>query len=147
MKNNVLIIAQIVAALIFTMLSLAYAETDCTQVTEIPQVECEALVDFYYSTDGPNWDNNDGWNETYENYANGPCSYWYGVYCWGGHVRELKFSSEHPDSFLPNNNGLNGAIPESFGDLSGLEILGLSSNQITSLPESFGNLTSVHPET
>jgi hypothetical protein len=149
MKNNVLIIAQIVAALVFTAVPLVYAKTDCTQVTQIPQVECEALVDLYHSTDGPNWSNKDGWNETNE-----PC-YWFGVRkCAGGHVTELNLS----------DNGLSGTIPESIGNLSSLEILylfenqllpeftgnlsnlkelHLSNNQLTSLPESIGNLSSL----
>ena len=33
----------------------------CSAVTEIPQVECRALVALYNSTDGPHWANRNGW--------------------------------------------------------------------------------------
>ena len=56
----------------------AWSATDCTQVTPIPQLECEALLDLYNSTNGINWDRRDGWNET-----NTPCD-WYGVRCDNG---------------------------------------------------------------
>jgi Leucine-rich repeat (LRR) protein len=99
----------------------------CTAVTEIPQVECEALVDFYQSTDGSNWVRNLGWNDT-----NAPCA-WYGVSCEDGHVTNLNLL----------NNGLSGAIPEPFGNLSNLKFLSLFGNQLTSLSESFGDLSSL----
>lgn len=51
--------------------------TTCADVTEIPQAECEALVQLYNSTDGPNWTNNTDWLQT-----NTPCN-WYGVACTG----------------------------------------------------------------
>ena len=47
----------------------AQAATDCAQVTEIPQAECEELLTFYWNTNGPNWGKNEGWNVT-----NTPCS-------------------------------------------------------------------------
>jgi len=127
MKNNLLKMAPIVAALGFTGVPLAHAETDCTQVTQIPQAECEALLDLYHSTDGTDWWDNDGWNET-----DAPCD-WYGVSCEGEHVTGLSFES----------NGLSGAIPESFGNLSSLESLDLPGNRLINLPESFGNLSNL----
>ena len=33
----------------------------CNQVTEIPQLECEALVELYDSTNGTSWTNNTNW--------------------------------------------------------------------------------------
>jgi len=56
---------------------------DCSQVSEIPQSECEALVILYQSTDGPNWAGNIDWLVT-----NRPCS-WSGVVCQQGHVYEV----------------------------------------------------------
>jgi hypothetical protein len=42
----------------------AHAQTNCADVTEIPQSECEALVALYTSTNGTEWTNNTGWNTT-----------------------------------------------------------------------------------
>ena len=33
----------------------------CSAVTEIPQVECRALVALYNGADGPHWANRNGW--------------------------------------------------------------------------------------
>ncbi|EDN70503.1 hypothetical protein BGP_1053 [Beggiatoa sp. PS] len=79
-----------------------WAATDCTTVTEIPQIECEALVALYESTDGPNWtdspDNN--WNV-----INTPCS-WEGITCEAGHV--TKISRRHHDCYNGNSYKLRG---------------------------------------
>ena len=56
----------------------------CTDVTQIPQLECEALVALYNNANGPGWSDHGGW---LVNYA--PCS-WYGVTCTSGHVTELR---------------------------------------------------------
>ncbi|MGB1250021.1 MAG: hypothetical protein ACPG8W_05265, partial [Candidatus Promineifilaceae bacterium] len=85
---------------------------DCNNVTEIPQIECEALVAFYSSTGGDNWTDSTGWMQT-----NTPCS-WYGVDCSEGRIVHI--------SRLSNN--LTGAIPAEIGDLSALKELILSGN-------------------
>ncbi|MCP4184749.1 MAG: hypothetical protein GY761_15770 [Hyphomicrobiales bacterium] len=36
----------------------------CDAQADIPVAECDALVDLYYATDGPNGTNNSGWNLT-----------------------------------------------------------------------------------
>ena len=33
----------------------------CSDISEIPTVECEALIALFDNTDGPNWTNNSGW--------------------------------------------------------------------------------------
>ena len=53
----------------FGALAVALAATDCSVVTEISQSQCETLIEFYNSTNGDNWENNDGWNSTIT-----PCS-------------------------------------------------------------------------
>jgi Leucine-rich repeat (LRR) protein len=100
----------------------------CTLVTEIPQVECEALVALYNSTDGANWSDSpdNGWNGT-----NTPCNWW-GITCNAGQVTEI---------YLGYHN-LNGTIPRELGNLSQLTTLNLSPNQLTgSIPTELGNLT------
>jgi len=92
----------------------AQAATDCNQVTEIPVSECQSLLELYNSTNGVNWTNNTGWNQT-----NTPCS-WFGMGCYGGHILTL---------YLGNNNltgGLNNL------NLPSLQFLHLYSNQLNS---------------
>jgi len=101
----------------------------CTNVTEIPQIECEALVALYHGMDGPNWSNNRGWLET-----NTPCD-WYGITCRKENISQLKLSGSQSYPF-----GLQGDVPTEIGNLSNLNILELSSNQLSSLPAEIGNL-------
>lgn len=56
----------------------------CSQVTDVPAAECEALLSIYENTDGDNWvntlanDNKWGISTTVNN--------WYAVDVWNGHV-------------------------------------------------------------
>ncbi len=124
----------------------------CADVTQIPKTECEALVDFYNSTNGDNWKDNTGWNKT-----NTPCS-WYGVSCEDGHVTYLSLSNNQLSGSIPDllgnlsnlthlhlsNNQLSGSIPESLSNLSNLQILYLFNNQLSgSIPESLGKLSNL----
>jgi Leucine-rich repeat (LRR) protein len=102
----------------------------CSQVTEIPSTECEALVALYNSTDGDNWTNNSGWLET-----NTPCS-WYKVTCSSGHVSEIDLG------WNGYSNNLTGSIPSELGNLSNLRALSLWGNSLTgSIPSELGNLS------
>jgi hypothetical protein len=47
----------------------------CDNVTQIPKLECQALVDFYNSTNGDDWKDNKNWLQTNE-----PCD-WLGLAC------------------------------------------------------------------
>jgi hypothetical protein len=110
--------------------------TDCAAVTEIPVVECEALIALYNSTDGANWNNNMGWNVTQT-----PCS-WFGVTCQGGYVTGLSLGDNNLKGaiskklsklkklkmLLLNNNNLNGKIPKSLMKLNKLIELDLNDN-------------------
>ena len=100
-------------------------EFTCASVTTIPVEECQALVDFYTSTEGPQWTNNSGWLQTVN-----PC-WWHGILCWDGHVTSI--------SLWINN--LNGPLPGSIGDLAKLEVLDLYRNKLSgTLPPSLGKL-------
>jgi len=137
---------------LFSWLPLAHAETDCGSVTDIPQVECEALLDLYHSTDGPNWKNNTGWNAN-----NTPCN-WIGVSCRSGSVTSISLHYNQVSGTIPESLGnlgnltslnlsygqLTGFIPESLGNLSNLQLLYLYLNQLRgSIPESLGNLSNL----
>lgn len=102
----------------------------CTNVTEISQDECEALVALYNGTDGPNWADQSGWLVT-----NTPCS-WYGVTCDEEHITQLDLSG----SIFTLNFGLQGDLPAEIGNLDHLTLLDLSDNFLSSLPTTLGNL-------
>jgi hypothetical protein len=82
MKRNLtlgLVLAFLLAALAFFSVK-ANLEFDCANVTEIPQIECEALVVLYNSTNGPVWKDSTNWLVT-----NTP-SNWHGVTVASGRV-------------------------------------------------------------
>jgi Leucine-rich repeat (LRR) protein len=154
---------------LFVWQALAQAATDCrlTEITQIPQSECEALIDLYHNTDGPNWTDNLGWNVT-----NTPCewggvfyqirekTYEKGVVCKNGHVRGVDLYENNLNGPIPESithlerlsslklgkNNLGGdearTIPDFIGQLTGLRTLSLSSNHFKGpLPDSLANLT------
>jgi Leucine-rich repeat (LRR) protein len=87
----------------------------CQNVTEIPTTQCQALIDFYNSTNGKDWidtpSNNWGLSKM-------PCQ-WKGVDCRNGNVIAIK------QSF----NGLKGIVPD-LSRLTHLENLDLLGNQL-----------------
>lgn len=98
---------------------------DCSTVTDVPQIECEALVALYNSTNGAGWTYSTNWlvTKTVDD--------WYGVTVYFGHVIYLYLSS----------NQLTGSIPPDLGNLSNLYILRLDANQlIGSIPHELGDL-------
>ncbi len=98
---------------------------DCNNVTEIPVIECEALVALYNSTNGPNWTDNAGWLVT-----NTPCS-WDGITCIAGQVY-----------LWLSDNQLSGSIPPELGNMTNLRHLRLAHNQLSgSIPPELGNMT------
>jgi Leucine-rich repeat (LRR) protein len=124
-------------------------EFSCLDVTEIPQLECGALVALYSSTNGDNWVNNTNWLVT-----NTP-SNWFGVSVNSGYVTSLSLNYNQLNGSLPSelgnltslieidlvSNQLTGSIPPELGNLIGLTSLSLSWNQLTgSIPAELGNL-------
>jgi Leucine-rich repeat (LRR) protein len=112
---------------IFTRTNTDQASAFCEKITEIPKNECEALEAFYFSTNGPDWGNKEGWMVT-----DRPCS-WKGVTCEAKHVSSLSLSG----------NDISGQLPVEIGNLSELKVLNLSENfNITGpIPASMGNLS------
>ncbi len=109
-----------------------------------------ALVDFYTSTNGPQWKNNANWLTAM------PVSEWYGVRISDTRVTRLKLHNNKLGGTLPSSignltmleqlvlytNNISGAIPSSIGNLINLTFLSLQVNQFTdTIPASIGNLT------
>ena len=93
----------------------------CSQQSQIPQDECDALVNLFNNTQGASWTNKTNWLAN-----NGPCS-WYGITCTAGHVTSL----------ILNGNGLFGTIPALPSYLQDLQLSGnFLSGNIPSLPNS-----------
>ncbi len=123
--------------------------TDCAAQTDIPKAECDTLLAFYNSTDGPNWTTNTGWNVT-----NTPCS-WDGMTCNAGRVQSLILDYNQLSGSLPNisalanlkylelaGNQLNGAIPD-LSALTELQGIDLSENQLSGSIPNLSTLTSL----
>ena len=111
-------------ALFLLLISLAGAS-----YAQIPQIERDALVALYNSTDGANWTDNTGWLGA----AGTECS-WFGVICDSGSVFSLSLMI----------NSLTGTIPSELGNLTELTTLYLDRNTLSgSIPPELGNLTNL----
>ena len=84
------------------------------------------LVDIYNATDGPNWNQPEGWFEL-------PVSAWDGVTVEGGRITGLNLSFRN----------LSGSVPISIGDLNGLEVLQLGSNNLSYVPGEIYSLSNL----
>jgi len=87
-----------------------------------------ALVDLYNATNGSQWLSNANW------LTSNPVGTWTGIQVAGGRVTQIQF---------PFGNNLQGDLPASMGNLTGLQSLELGWNGITSMPPEIGNLVSV----
>src|SRR4051812_4140380 len=67
-------------------ISLPPGSSICVGVSAIPEMECNALVALYQSTDGAQWLDNTNWLTVNANIS--PCN-WHGVVCEVGHVVQL----------------------------------------------------------
>lgn len=83
-------------------------------VQAVPQIEKDALIALYNATDGPNWNNNENWNSAL------PVDSWYGVKTNNGHVSGI---------YLYNNN-LTGILPADMVNLSQIEHVRVSNNNL-----------------
>ncbi len=103
--------------------------TDCAAQKEIPQAECDCLINLYNSTDGPNWSDSpgSGWNQN-----NSPGT-WTGVTVSNGHVTIIERGSKN----------LKGTIPD-LRDLTSLYYLYLNNNQLSGTIHELGNLTNLY---
>ncbi len=93
------------------------------QLTDIPLVERNALIDLYNNTDGDNWSNNTNWLGE----PGTECD-WYGVSC--------DTEENHVTIINLAYNNLAGTIPESIGNFKKFRILHLFGNHLA------GNISS-----
>ena len=132
MKGTVYLALAIMVVLTSSLDVTASTAFLCTNVTEIPQTECEALVALYNSTNGPGWTIHTNWLVT-----NTP-SNWFGVYL----TSTQPVSSVVQLDFLGNQ--LSGSIPPELGNLTNLERLSLGINQLSgSIPPELGKLANL----
>ncbi len=102
----------------------------------IPQIEREALIALYTSTNGDGWTDKTGWKTPplhTDGFAMpGTEGSWYGITVESDHVSRIYFYQ----------NNLTGNIPSELGNLTNLWKLELYNNQLTgSIPSQLGNMT------
>lgn len=100
------------------------------QFNQVPdEIEYQALLDLYNSTNGENWLNNSNW---LHGNTIGDMATWHGVTVANGDVVEI----------VLNKNNLTGSIPYSIGDLLNLNYFNVYDNELTGeIPSSIGKLT------
>ncbi len=91
---------------------------------QVVEQDSLALVAFYASTDGANWQNSTNW-------LTGPVSTWHGVTIADDRVSALRF----------DDNGLRGVVPGAIGQLDDLTVLQLPNNALLELPAAIGQLS------
>lgn len=127
-------------------------------IVDIPQIEKEALLSLYNSTEGKSWIDKTGWdfNTPVTSWNRITKTGWYGVTVDAdGHVAMLDFVSNSLKGPIPpeignltsllslviKNSQLGGSIPPEIGNLNNLKYLDISSNYLEgNIPSSIGQL-------
>jgi hypothetical protein len=139
-------------AILFSFPAFASAAVDCTNtgVTGVTQIECEALMAIYNSTNGSEWTTSTNWNTA------SAVSTWTGISVSGGHVTNVNLYNKNLVGTLPTEignltyltnlnlglNTLSGSIPTSIGNLVNVTTLNLFTNNLSgSIPAELDNLT------
>lgn len=124
---------------------------------QVSQLEFDALVALYNSTNGDSWTDNSNWNistGTKDDVTND----WFGITVANGHVTTIQLYDNNLVGTLPSNigdfpqlriitllnNKLSGSIPAEIGNLTSLTYLHLATNELSgSIPASIGNLSNL----
>ncbi len=102
----------------------------CGTITtaQVPQIERDALMALFNSTDGANWIDNTNWG------SGNPVSTWFGI------VVEDIAGTDHVTELNMEFNNLVGTIPPEIGNLSEINRLIFWSNELTGIiPPALGN--------
>jgi len=136
-----------------TVLFLLLISLAGVSYSQIPQIERDALVALYNSTDGASWTTKTGWLGAVGTECN-----WYGVTCSSGSVSRISLYNNSLGGSIPaelanltnltylrlDYNSLSGSIPAELGNLTYLTQLGLHGNSLSgSIPAELGNLTNL----
>lgn len=145
-----LLLAVIMGILLVGSAPVQAQSFSCTNVTEIPQTECQDLVALYSSTNGSNWAGSIHW------FTNTPCT-WYGITCSDGHVTQINLYSNQLTGTIPNLNNLSELVVldlhqnhfnsdtlhmVDFTGLPSLTKLNLGMSQLSGTVPNFSNLPS-----
>ncbi len=97
--------------------------------SQVLEQDSLALVAFYNSTGGPDWNNNSGW-------LTGPVSTWYGITVQANRVKKI----------ILNSNNLNGTLPPELGQLDVLVTFAVSNaaNLIGEIPNELFQIDSLN---
>jgi len=121
---------------------------------DIPQLEKDALLALYNSTNGSGWTKKTGWDFTTPVITGSGTMGWYGVTVSNGHIISLTLRSNNLIGSLPkemaelkylnsmdlSNNQLTGSIASEIGQLENLTVLNLEYNILTNIPPEIGQL-------
>jgi len=134
--------------LLFTILLATHIQSQQSLYAQVLPQDSLALVAFYNSTGGTNWNNNTGW-------LTGPVSTWHGVTVNNNRVSKIMMWSNNLVGILPNElgllaklysfgisnePGLTGIIPESIFSVDSLVLIAIGNCALTgTIPNSIGN--------
>src|SRR5664279_6185300 len=116
------------AKILLVFIALCFFITPYKSFALVNVQDSLALVDFYDSTNGDNWNDNSNWK------TSSPVSTWHGIGIFGNRVTGIS---------MPNNQ-ISGTMPSTIGNLTNLTQVYLQDNQIGgSLPGSLGSLSAL----
>ncbi|GHV25665.1 hypothetical protein FACS1894176_04720 [Bacteroidia bacterium] len=97
----------------------------CASIADIPEIECKALVDFYYSTHGDEWTkgfSGDSVGNKSRLTGNQACN-WLGIVCDTA-------APKHVIEITLNSNNLSGELPITLANLEKMQTFALIGNDI-----------------
>ena len=118
---------------------------NCSAVTNnsIPDIEREALIAIYNSTNGSSWNNDLSENSYFGVPWVADATQKRNVGAWFGVTTTIINGQKHVTKVELNSNKLNGTIPTEIKNLTQLKELEINNNTISSLPTEIGELANL----